>query len=151
MIIHRFSPAEKRMLKLMIIDCDLHHMTERESRTYINKRFGRIISRRTYYNYKTKVYEGRERVRIAPEWVRAPHLSSMLRELENTPLILDKDLLDIFSLPQPPSYYYGLFARTDAPIAKSRKFIDGIKAEEKASKKKFETVPANATIREEHV
>lgn len=60
-------------------------------------------------------------------------------------------MLDIFSLPQPPSYYYGLFARTDAPIAKSRKFIDGIKAEEKASKKKFETVPANATIREEHV
>lgn len=60
-------------------------------------------------------------------------------------------MLDIFSLPQPPSYYYSLFARTDAFIARSRKFIDGIKAEEVASKMKFATVPANATIREEHV
>ena len=54
----RFSPSEKRILKLMIVDCDVHHMNERESRLYINKRFGRIISRRTYYNYKNKVYSG---------------------------------------------------------------------------------------------
>jgi hypothetical protein len=92
MTIHRFSPIEKRMLKLIIIDCDLHHMTERESRIYINKRFGRIISRRTYFNYKTKAYEGRERVRLIPAWIRGIHLSSMLRDMENTPLILDKRL-----------------------------------------------------------
>lgn len=70
----------------MIIDCDLHHMTERDSRIYINKRFGRIISRRTYYNYKTKAYKGREQVRLVPAWIRGAHLSSMLQYMENTPL-----------------------------------------------------------------
>jgi hypothetical protein len=67
-------------------------MKERESRNYINKRFGRIISRRTYYNYKNKAYEGNEKVRLVPKWLRGMHLGSVLYEMESTPLILDKRL-----------------------------------------------------------
>jgi hypothetical protein len=33
----------------MIVDCDAHHITEKESLYYISKQFGRRISRRTYY------------------------------------------------------------------------------------------------------
>ena len=40
-IMSKFSLVEKRILKLMIVDCDIHHMTERESINYISKRFGR--------------------------------------------------------------------------------------------------------------
>jgi len=88
---HRFSEPEKRMLKLMIVDCDIHHMTERESLNYISKRFGRIISRRTYYNYKGKVHQGRYRgIRSIPKWIRSLHLANLLHDMENTPLILDK-------------------------------------------------------------
>ncbi len=83
----RFSEPEKRMLKLMIVDCDIHHMTEQESLTYIRKRFGRFISRRTYYNYKDKVYQGKNRaIRFVPKWVRGLHLASLLDRMENKPL-----------------------------------------------------------------
>ena len=51
-----FSPTERRSLELMIIDCESHYMTENQSRNYINKRLGRINSRRTYYNHKTKAH-----------------------------------------------------------------------------------------------
>ncbi len=34
---HKFSLCEKRILKLMIVDCDYHHMTEKESLGYIRK------------------------------------------------------------------------------------------------------------------
>lgn len=82
----RLSDSEKRMLKLMLVDCDLHHMTEQESIVYINKRFGRQISRRTYYNYKDKVYQGKNHaVRFIPKWIKGIHLASMLHEMENTP------------------------------------------------------------------
>lgn len=87
---YRFSPCEKRMLKLMIVDCDVHHMTERESRFYINKRFGRPIARRTYYNYKNKVYSGENRrIRYKSKWIRGIHLSSLLDRMERTPLRLE--------------------------------------------------------------
>ena len=83
----KFTPSEKRMLKLMIVDCDVHHMTERESRLYITKRFGRPISRRTYYNYKNKVYCGvNQRIRYIPKWIRGTHLRSLLDTMERTPL-----------------------------------------------------------------
>ena len=39
----------------MIVDCDYHHMTERESLSYIRRQFGRRISRRTYYNYQVMI------------------------------------------------------------------------------------------------
>jgi hypothetical protein len=67
-------------------------MTENQSRNYINKRFGRIISRRTYYNYKTKAYEGNEIVRLGPKWLRGMGLGSVLHNMENTPLIVEKRL-----------------------------------------------------------
>jgi hypothetical protein len=34
---------QKRMLKLMIVDCEYHHMTERESLSYIRRQFGRRV------------------------------------------------------------------------------------------------------------
>jgi hypothetical protein len=78
------------MLKLMIVDCDVHHMTERESRLYINKRFGRKISTRTYYNYKNKVYSGvNRRIRYIPKWIRGMYLRSLLDTMERTPLRLE--------------------------------------------------------------
>ena len=37
--------SEKRMLQLMIVDCDSYHMTENESLYYIRKQFGQKISK----------------------------------------------------------------------------------------------------------
>ena len=83
----RFSLCEKRILKLMIVDCEYHHMTERESLSYIRRQFGRRISRRTYYNYKNLVYQGPyRRIRSIPKWIRGMHLMSLQRDMESSPL-----------------------------------------------------------------
>jgi hypothetical protein len=84
---HRFSQPEKRMLKLMIVDCDCHHMTEKESLYYISKQFGRGISRRTYYNYKNIIYQGKKRkIRFMPKWIRGLHLTNLLVDMQRCPL-----------------------------------------------------------------
>ena len=83
----KFSMSEKRILKLMIVDCDSHQMTEKESLYYIRKRFGRKISRRTYYNYKNLVYQGpNHKIRHMPVWIRGIHLTNLLHEMEQSPL-----------------------------------------------------------------
>jgi len=84
---HRFSLSEKRILKLMIVDCEYHHMTERETLSYIRRQFGRRISRRTYYNYKNLVYQGPyRRIRSIPKWIRGLHLMGLQRDMERSPL-----------------------------------------------------------------
>jgi len=39
----KFSLLEKRILKLMIVDCEYHHVTEREFLSYIRRQFGKIL------------------------------------------------------------------------------------------------------------
>jgi hypothetical protein len=71
----------------MIVDCEYHHMTERESLGYIRRQFGRRISRRTYYNYKNLVYQGPyRRIRSIPKWIRGMHLMGLQRDMERSPL-----------------------------------------------------------------
>ena len=83
----RFTPSEKRILKLMIVDCDAHHMTEKESLYYISKQFGRSISRRTYYNYKNIIYQGKfRRIRFTPKYIRGISLTNLLHDMQNAPL-----------------------------------------------------------------
>jgi len=82
----KFSLVKKRLLKLMIVDCDYHHMTERESLSYIRRQIGKRISRRTYYNYKNLVYQGPYRkIRFIPKWIRGWHIMSLQRDMEQCP------------------------------------------------------------------
>ena len=63
----------------MIVDCDAHHMTEQESLYYIRKQFGRRISRRTLYNYKNIIYQGKyRRIRFMPKWISGVHLRRLI-------------------------------------------------------------------------
>ncbi len=71
----------------MIVDCDAHHMTEKESLYYIRKQFGTKISHRTYYNYKNIIYQGKyRRIRFIPKWIRGLHLTNLLHDMQNSPL-----------------------------------------------------------------
>lgn len=71
----------------MIVDCDYHHMTERESLAYIRRQFGKNISRRTYYNYKNIIYSGEHRrIRFIPKWINSFAIMRLQREMEQAPL-----------------------------------------------------------------
>ncbi len=71
----------------MIVDCDAHHMTEKESLYYIRKMFGGRFSRRTYYNYKNIIYQGKYRhIRFIPKWIRGLHSTNLLLDMHRAPL-----------------------------------------------------------------
>ncbi len=61
-------------------------------------------------------------------------------------------MIDIFSpAVNLPKYYLKLLSSGDKYIAHSKKFLDGLQAQETTSKRNYKTIPSNATIRSEHV
>lgn len=59
----RISDSDSRFLTQLIIDCESYNLREKESLEYIEKRFGKRISRRTCYYYKNNV-KNQENLRI---------------------------------------------------------------------------------------
>lgn len=57
----QFSGKKKLILTFLIINSEMHHLTEEEAMKYIKQNFGKDISRRTYYNYKKSIYENYEK------------------------------------------------------------------------------------------
>ncbi len=61
-------------------------------------------------------------------------------------------MIDIFSpAVRIPKYYFKLLASGDRQIARSKKFLDGLQAQETTSKSNYKRVPSNATIRSEQI
>ena len=53
----QFSDKEKQSLLYLITNCEIYQLNEKEALEYIKNKFSKPISRRTYYNYKSQVYE----------------------------------------------------------------------------------------------
>jgi len=61
-------------------------------------------------------------------------------------------MIDMFSLTRGiPEHYNNFFASTDKLLARSNRFVVRRQALEKTSKKNYQNVPSNATIRSDHV
>lgn len=54
---NRLSPQRKQLMVQLIITCELHDSTEKESLSFIKRKLGTSISRRTYYEFKRALYE----------------------------------------------------------------------------------------------
>ncbi|MDR4492633.1 MAG: hypothetical protein R2685_17355 [Candidatus Nitrosocosmicus sp.] len=57
----QFSERKKLILTFLIINSEMHRLTEEEAMKYIKQNFGKDISRRTYYYYKKSIYENYEK------------------------------------------------------------------------------------------
>ncbi|HET9805396.1 MAG TPA: hypothetical protein VFP49_00655 [Nitrososphaeraceae archaeon] len=53
----QFTNKEKQFLLYLITNCEIYQLNEKEALEHIKNKFSKPISRRTYYNYKSKVYE----------------------------------------------------------------------------------------------
>ncbi|HET9807213.1 MAG TPA: hypothetical protein VFP49_09915 [Nitrososphaeraceae archaeon] len=53
----QFSDKEKQILSYLITNCEIYQLNEKEALEHIKNKFLKPISRRTYYNYKSQVYE----------------------------------------------------------------------------------------------
>jgi hypothetical protein len=56
----RLSSSEHNFLKQLIIDCDIYNLSERESLQYIEARYCKSISRRTYFYYRKNLKQDSE-------------------------------------------------------------------------------------------
>jgi hypothetical protein len=51
----KISQADKKYIKLLILDCENFHLNEKESLIYMSKKLNRKISRTSYYNCKREM------------------------------------------------------------------------------------------------
>ena len=54
--VSNLSNREQQLILQLMKSCEYHHLNEKQSIKCINKILNRNISRRTYYNYKSKLY-----------------------------------------------------------------------------------------------
>lgn len=57
----QFTEKKKMILTLLVINCEMNHLTGNEALKYIKQAYGKDISRRTYYNYKESVFKNCEK------------------------------------------------------------------------------------------
>jgi len=149
----KLSETEKTLLNQFIITCELRHLTEKESLSYIKKRFGKSISRRTFYQFKRMLYE--EKILTKSEssisWGRRPLLSLPEYRYLNMENNASKKYNNISDLDFIPQHTYKIFSEGDNFIIHSRNFLARINNLKVTSSKNYESVPSKATIRKEYV
>ena len=147
----QLSESVKIHLNQLIITCELSHLTEKESLCYIKKRFGRVISRRTFYQFKRNLYE--EKILKKSEsfllFGKPPLLPEFRSLYANNPE--SKKYSIVNDLDFVPEHIYNVFTDCDNIIIHSRNFLARINNHKKTSIKNYEDVPSNATIRKEFI
>jgi hypothetical protein len=142
------------MVKL-IISCELNELTEKESLSFIKRKIGTSISRRTYYDLKKALYE-QQILKKTESFL--PNLGPRnFRRLfpERTYLNADseqaKRYSNIIGLDFIPESSYKVFSDASNTIGNARHFFGRLNKLKETSRNNYESVPENATIREEYV
>lgn len=68
---------------MLVMNCEMNHLTENESLSYINQSFGKNISRRTYYYYKRAIFHNYEKS-ILEEYNNSRSEKVILHDLSKT-------------------------------------------------------------------
>ncbi len=138
-------------------------MTEKEAIAHIQRKFGRSISRRTYYYYKSKIWKKNVYGDIEPrslfqKFEYLPLLDRKSILIERNPDILineEEDKLDFI-----PKHIHKLTNKLDSLISGTQSYQDKSSSKRELQKKKIQAnnnnnnnnnIPSNATKREEYV
>ena len=153
----KLSDTEKDHLKIIIMDAEINHLNVKESLEYIKKRFGKSISRQTYYNYKSKIYENiKYNPKNKSKWILDLPRFALIDErlkmekdkyyhkiINSSNTDHGNDLLDFI-----PEYWYKLWSKVENQIKDSTKLLKRLDNRQRRTK---DNVPSNATIRQEYV
>jgi hypothetical protein len=152
---YRLSLQRKRLLVQLIITCELHDLTEEESLSFIKRKLGISISRRTFYEFKRSLYQ--LQILKKTESVLSDIGFGTFGELfpEKTYLNSENELTkrysNIISLDFIPESSYEVFSDASNTMGKSRNFFGRLNKLKETSRKNYESVPENATIRTEYI
>ncbi len=152
---------EKQLLSQLIKGCEYHHLSEKQSIECINKVLKGHVSRRSYYNYKRKIYSHDVFDRLK-ESIYSSSLdkSALLLLNDNSNLEVrtkvNKLIADQFPDKDKPTFL--LPSHHDEYIENMKDkensvFMKIIQFQEmeKLSKARFNAIPKNVTIKEEFI
>ena len=156
------SAKEQQFLLQLIKSCEYYHLSEKQSIECINKIPNRNVSRRTYYNYKHKLYTHDIFNKLKESIYNSPldRLSLLLLNDEADPQVrakVNELVAGQFPDKEKPTFllpsqygdenYENMRDKLKDVLTKNRNF----KEMENLSKDRLNSIPKNATIREEFI
>jgi hypothetical protein len=158
--VKKLSDKEQQFLLQLLRICEYHNLTENQSIECINNILKRNISRRTYYNYKRKLYSHDVFNRLKEDVYSSP--------LDRLSLLLLSDETDLEARAKVNELVSNQFPDKNLTYLQSQCYdennenmkdkldnvltkIGQFKEMENLSKTRYDALPKNATVREEFI
>jgi hypothetical protein len=147
----RLSDSKKTFLNQLVITCEICRLTEKESLFHIKKRFGRKISRRTFYQIKSMLY--REKILLKHGGQKFMGRKPLLPESRflNPNNEASKRYTDVKDLDFVPEHLHKLISGGYKFINRFRSSLSRKNHYKKITIKNYESVPSNVTLRKEYI
>jgi hypothetical protein len=153
----KISEADRKYIKLLILDCETFHLNRKESLAYISKKLNGKISRNSYYNCKKEMADNDFFANFFPD-SQLKKTSSILHNIALRNRILNSSTdarirsHNVWNDPEFVSRYSDRFyADGYALVNKTKNMLARLKTQEALSSTNYNSTPSTATIREEYV
>ena len=151
------TEADKKYVKLLILDCENFHLNEKEALAYISKKLNMKISRNSYYNSK-KEMAYHDYVVDSFSDSRLKKSFSILHNIAERNRILNSSsdtrikLHNVWNDPEFVSKYSDRFFVDGYAIVEITNRLSGrLKSQQELSSRNYKSVPSSATIRKEYI
>jgi hypothetical protein len=160
----QLSDKEKQLLLYLITNCEIYQLNEKEALIYIKNKFPKVISRRTYYNYKNQMYLDHSKNASFFRLFRLRSSRQRSKDITSLSLISHRERIIRDGLTN-ANINYGEFAKLDdhklsvkkmyekagSIIKQGEGLVAKMKSKKEIIKRNSKRIPENATIREEYV
>lgn len=158
----RFSIKESHILRYLIINCEIWDLNEIESFEYIYEKFGKFISRRTFYNYKKKILEQilhkeanrftSSDIKQGKSNIRKRYYLKIEREIiKKSPYIAGIQIQNYDNFGGIPASFNKVMHSSSSFMEKSKILIQRIEKDTEFRNLRKTQIPLTATLREEYV
>jgi len=160
----QLSDKEKQLLLYLITNCEIYQLNEKEALIYIKNKFSKVISRRTYYNYKNQMYLDHSKNAPFFGLFRFHESKQRSKDMASLSLMSHRERIIRDGLTN-ANISYGEFSKLDdhklsvkkmyekagSIIKQSESYVTKRNSKRKFANRNFKVIPKNATIREEYV
>ena len=153
----RLTEADKKYVKLLILDCENFHLNEKESLAYISKKLNMKISRNSYYNSKKEMayhdffVDSFSDSRLKKSFSILHNIAERNRILNSSSDTRIKSH-NVWNDPEFVSKYSDIFFIDGYAIVEITNRLSGrLKSQQELSSRNYNSVPSSATIRKEYI
>jgi hypothetical protein len=153
----KLSEADKKYVKLLILDCENFHLNEKESLAYISKIMNRKISRTSYYNCKKEISDNDFYVNFISDSQLKKSFSIFHNIAQRTRILISSTDArirshNVWNDPEFVSKYYDrFFADGYALVERTKHMSARLNSQRALADKNYKSIPSHANVREEHV